>query len=82
MPAITVRKLSTETHRALKQRAAEHGCSIEAEVRTILDQAVRPPQRVRLGSALRAIGRELDVTTEFDVERDSTPAVAGVAAFD
>jgi len=36
MPAITVRNLSEETHRALKVRAAQHGRSTEAEIREIL----------------------------------------------
>ena len=82
MAAIMVRNISPETHCALKRRAAEHGRSTEAEIRMILDLAVRPPERIRLGSALRAIGRNLDVTTQFDVERDRAPAVADAAALD
>jgi antitoxin FitA len=46
MPAITIRNLSVETHRALKVRAARHGRSTEAEVRDILEQAARPEERV------------------------------------
>lgn len=57
MPAITIRNLSEETHRALKARAAEHGRSAEAEVRAILDDAVCPPDKVRLGTLLVDIGR-------------------------
>jgi plasmid stability protein len=52
MAAITVRNLSDETHRALKALAARHGRSAEAEVRAILDAAVSPDERVRLGSLL------------------------------
>ena len=40
MPAITIRKLSEETHRALKRRAAQHNRSAEAEIRAILEAAV------------------------------------------
>ena len=40
MPAITVRKLTEEIHRALKARAARHGRSTESEVREILREAV------------------------------------------
>jgi plasmid stability protein len=50
MPAITVRNLSEETHRALKVRAAQHGRSTEAEIREILGAAVKPA--LGLGTAL------------------------------
>lgn len=73
MPAITVRNLSDETHRALKARASAHQRSTEAEVRAILDAAVSSPDRPRLGSLLAAIGQEtgadLDVIRER-VDRD------------
>ena len=54
MAAIVIRNLSPETHRALQARAARHGRSTEAEARTILDEAVRPTARVKLGSHSRA----------------------------
>ena len=77
MPAVTIRNLSDETHRALRVRAAHHGRSTEAEIRDILEAAVRPSQRVKLGSLLVDIGREADLS-ESDVEvlqeRDKTPA--------
>ena len=40
MAAVTIRNLTDETHRALKQRAAHHGRSTEAEIRAILEDAV------------------------------------------
>jgi len=52
MPAVTIRNLSDETHRALKVQAATHNRSTEAEIRAILETAVRPADRLRLGSAL------------------------------
>ncbi len=58
MPALTIRNLPEETHRALRVRAAEHGRSTEAEIRDILEKAARPEGRVKLGSLLVAIGRE------------------------
>ena len=58
MSAITVRNLSEETHRALKVRAAKHGRSTEAEIRDILDTAVKPRDRIKLGSLFADIGRE------------------------
>jgi plasmid stability protein len=78
VPAIVIRNLPEETHRALKVRAAHHGRSTEAEVREILEAAVRPPGRVKLGSLLAEIGREARLTDK-DVDalqhvRDKTPA--------
>ncbi len=71
MPSVTVRKLSDETHRALKLRATRHGRSTEAEIRHILEVAVNPPERIKLGSLLAQIGRE---TGGFETEglRDRT----------
>lgn len=79
MPAVTVRNLSDETHRALKVRAARHGRSTEAEIREILEAAVRPADRVKLGSLLASIGQEAGGLTETDIEhfgrlRDTNPA--------
>ncbi len=73
MPAIVIRKISAETHRALRLRARRHGRSTEAESRAILDQAVRPPERVRLGSALAALARPFG-GLDLDLTRDQTPA--------
>jgi plasmid stability protein len=78
MPAVTIRNLSDATHRALKARAAQHGRSTEAEMRVILETAVHPPTRVRLGTLLAAIGRDADLT-EAEAERfarlrETTPA--------
>lgn len=71
MPAITIRGISEETHRALKVRAAEHHRSTEAEVRSILDGVVAPPERVRLGSLLAGIGRDAGgVELELPRNRD------------
>jgi antitoxin FitA len=69
MPAVTIRNLSAETHRALKLRAAHHGRSAEAEVRAILDEAVRPEGRLKLGAELAKFGRRfggLDIKTTRD----------------
>nr|WP_206114962.1 plasmid stabilization protein [Rhizobium anhuiense] len=79
VPAVTIRNLSDETHRALRVRAAHHGRSTEAEIRDIIEAAVRPSERVKLGSLLAAIGREAELSN-LDVEalqnnRDDTPAV-------
>ncbi|MGP4693912.1 FitA-like ribbon-helix-helix domain-containing protein, partial [Agrobacterium cavarae] len=47
MVAVTIRNLSDETHRALRARASYHGRSTEAEIRDILEAAVRPSGRVK-----------------------------------
>lgn len=78
LAALTVRNLSEETHRALKARAAQHGRSTEAEVREILESVVRPTERIRAGTALAQLGRQIGLTDEeikiIDEVRDRTPA--------
>jgi antitoxin FitA len=74
MAAIVIRNLSSATHRALQARAAQHGRSTEAEARAILDEAVRPEERVKLGSALAAFGRSVG-GLDLDISRDATPAI-------
>jgi antitoxin FitA len=72
VPVITVRNLPDETHRALKLRAAQHGRSTEAEVREILEAAVRPKARLKIGSELAAFGQRFG-GVELDMTRDPTP---------
>lgn len=64
-------------HQALCARAAEHGRSTEAEIRDILEAAVRPSKRVKLGSLLAAIGLDAELSNsevEALQQRDITPA--------
>lgn len=70
MSSVTVRNLPEATHRALKHRAALHGRSTEAEIRHILEAAVRTG--AGLGSTLAAIGRSLG-GAELRLERDRSP---------
>jgi len=74
MRAIVVRNISAETHRALRVRARQHGRSTEAEVRAILDGAVRPAGRIRLGSALAALAKPFG-GLKLEIRRDKGPAV-------
>jgi plasmid stability protein len=78
MASITVRNLPDEVHRALRVRAARHGRSAEAEIRDILERAVKPANRVRLGDALAALGRKVGLTAEdiatINQIRDRSPA--------
>jgi plasmid stability protein len=78
MGSITIRNVPDEVHRALRVLAARHGRSAEAEIRDILERAVKPPKRVRLGDALAALGRKVGLTEEniavIDQARDRSPA--------
>jgi len=73
MPVVTVRNLPEETHRALKLRAAQHGRSTEAEIREILEEAVRPETRVKIGSELAAFGQRFG-GIDLDLAREQAPA--------
>jgi plasmid stability protein len=82
MTAVTIRNLPEAVHRALKVRAAQHNRSTEAEMRAILEAAVRPEGRLLLGTALAEISRKNGLTNA-DVEaleeaiegaRDKRPA--------
>jgi len=79
MAVLTIRNVPDEVHRALRVRAAEHGCSTEAEVRDILAATVVGSHRIRLGDALAGLGRQWHLTDDdvatLDAVRDHTPAV-------
>jgi plasmid stability protein len=78
MTSVTVRNVPDEVHRAIRVRAAQHDRSIEAEIRDILETAVKPHGRVKLGSLLSEIGSKVKLTEEefaiFASVRDKTPA--------
>ena len=73
MPAVTVRNLPEEVHRALKLRAAQNARSTEAEIRRILEDAVSANTAVGLGSQLAALGRRFG-GIELNIARDKRPA--------
>ena len=78
MPSVTVRNVPDEVHRALRVRAAQHGRSAEAEIREILENAVQPEGRVKLGSLLASIGRKINLSDDefsiYEQSRDKSPA--------
>jgi antitoxin FitA len=79
MAAVTIRNISDETHRALRVRAAFNGRSTEAEIRAILEAAIRPSERIRLGSLLTAIAQEAGSSHPNEADpfaqlRDTAPA--------
>ena len=59
MANVKVRNLSDEVHRAIRIKAAHHGRSTEAEIRDILERATKPEGRVKLGSLLASMAREV-----------------------
>jgi plasmid stability protein len=72
MPAVTVRNLPANVHRALKLRAARNARSTEAEIRVILQEAVSPRTRIKIGSELAAFGRRYG-GIELNYKRDRRP---------
>ncbi|KAB7743081.1 toxin-antitoxin system antitoxin subunit [Nostocoides sp. F2B08] len=73
MSTLTIRQLDERTHARLRGRAAEHGRSVEAEVRAILDAAVNVPEHNFLlslhASMAKAGGVELEVPARTDQPR-------------
>lgn len=78
MAMLTVRNITDEVHRALRVRAAQRGHSMEAEVRDILESAVSPQGRVKLGSLLADMGKRAKLSDEefavFEQVRSKKPA--------
>ena len=78
MAMLTIRNITDEVHRALRVRAAQRGHSMEAEVREILESAVNPQGRMKLGSLLADMGRRARLSDEefavFKQVRSKTPA--------
>ena len=72
---MTIRGLDDEVRDRLRIRAAQHGRSMEAEVRAILTEAVESPVERTLIEALLAMrealgGLELDIPPRTDHARD------------
>ncbi|GAA4846216.1 hypothetical protein GCM10023201_42280 [Actinomycetospora corticicola] len=84
MATITVRDLDDEVRSRLRVRAAENGRSMEAEVRAILEEAVRPSRLERRRAALarfRAAADNDDAIDELMASippRSSYPAPRGI----
>lgn len=81
MASVTIRNVPDEVHRAIRIRAAQHGRSTEAEIRDILEQAAKPEGRMKLGSYLASIAREMGCLTNeeravFKRARGKSPARA------
>ncbi|MEZ5211672.1 MULTISPECIES: FitA-like ribbon-helix-helix domain-containing protein [unclassified Gordonia (in: high G+C Gram-positive bacteria)] len=67
MATLTIRGFDDDLHAKLRVRAAQHGRSMEAEVRAILeDDLTRSPKRSGLGSRIHARFAELG---DFETSR-------------
>ncbi|MGC4933164.1 FitA-like ribbon-helix-helix domain-containing protein [Gordonia sp. DT30] len=77
MKNVTIRNLSDEVHRAIRRRAAGNERSVEAEMRAILTEAVKPAERVKLGTLLAGVISEKERLTDDEraayFGRDKTP---------
>lgn len=74
MAAVSVRNLDDEVKERLRVRAAEHGRSLEAEIRAILTEAVQDSEEHHLGRAVVAAfdgvgGVELELPERTDPPR-------------
>jgi plasmid stability protein len=63
--------LDDRVHERLRVRAAEHGQSMEAEVRSILEHAVQDPEEDDLISALMKVAADVG-GVELDIPPRST----------
>lgn len=63
MPILTVRNLNPEVHQLLRERAARHGRSMEAEARVIIEDAVTPP-KTDLVTLVRRFADEVQITDD------------------
>ncbi len=77
MAALSIRNLDDGVHERLRVRAAEHGRSMEAEVRSILEEAVQDEEGDDLISAWMKLRDELG-----GVELDIPPRTAMPRAID
>lgn len=73
MASIVVRNLDEDVKQRLRVRAARHGRSMEAEVRSILEESVREKENfaVAIIEAFRRHGGvELDIPARTEMPRD------------
>lgn len=73
MATLTIRQLDDRTHARLRERAARHGRSVEAEVRAILDATTGRPDTnvlVSLHHAFAGDGIEIELPARSDAPRD------------
>lgn len=73
MANLTIRQLDDRTHALLRGRAADHGRSVEAEVRAILTATVNRPRKNLLIALHESFaqdgGVDLDIPPRTDMPR-------------
>lgn len=77
MAMLTVRGLRAEVHQRLREQAARHGRSLEAEARAILEAGIAP-ETIDIVSALHRFVDEVHITEDehaaiFPPRRRDTP---------
>lgn len=70
MGTLTIRNVDDDVHARLRERAARHGRSVEAEVRGILSEAVQAPTRNFL---LELHAQTADLTADLTEDLDLPP---------
>lgn len=74
MGTLTIRNVESQVHARLRERAARHGRSVEAEVREILADAVQAPRRnllLELREKAGGAGDELEIPARLDGPREA-----------
>lgn len=77
MAVVNVRNLDDGVKDRLRVQAAEHGRSLEAEIRAILTEAVRDPDEHHLGKALLEEFGDLGGVDLDLPDREEPPRAAG-----
>jgi plasmid stability protein len=72
MPSITITNIPEETLQALQIRAAKAGRNTNDEALLILENRLRPANRVKLGILLAEIG-QIAGGADLLIERDKSP---------
>lgn len=78
MPTLTIRSVPEHVHRALRLRAAEHGRSVEAEVRALLAAAVAARAEGGVAEERRAFVHDEDLPNAIGLLGQSPPGQSEV----
>lgn len=75
MPTLTIRNIAPEVHQALREQAAAHGRSMEAEVRALLSDHTGAAQSKEDGAAFydRLRARFAGVESDLDLPERCGP---------
>lgn len=63
-----------DTYSTLKERVELHGRSVESEVPTILEGAIRPERRMGMGDALASLGWRIGLKNDDQAVIKQVPA--------